>query len=250
MLVMSGQRTLSQNGAGELQLPDGKHVNSGAPISELLLWHEKCTLLPIFVFLVEATKPLRSTMAGQWTGWTMISTLCWWRVGVVQVNVPESSFWAWKILNRYSNVRSLPSSSVHPSGYFLFSQINKENSHLIDQHPIRNRVLTISFWLDKKRLGTLSTWFPSVRPSIINRCSVTTDSRLLDPFRQPEFLKKEQTIAKLSLWRMAESLVSIAFSSRRHSRTIDCVNSVRRTLENWSARLALLALIMARPSRE
>ena len=37
ILVMSGQRTLSQNGVGELQLPDGRQVNSGAPIKELLL---------------------------------------------------------------------------------------------------------------------------------------------------------------------------------------------------------------------
>lgn len=76
MLVMSGQRTLSQNGGGELQLPDGRQTNSGAPISALLLWHEKWTLVPILVFFVDATKPLRSMMAGQWTGWTMISTLC------------------------------------------------------------------------------------------------------------------------------------------------------------------------------
>ena len=120
ILVMSGQRTLSQNGVGELQLPDGRQVNSGAPIKELLLWQEKWTLTPIFVFLVDATNPLRSTIAGQWTGWTIISTLCWWRVGVVHVNVPESSFCAWKILSRYSSVLSRPSSSVHPSGYFLY----------------------------------------------------------------------------------------------------------------------------------
>lgn len=68
MLVMSAHRTLSQKGAGELQLPDGKQVSSAAPMSELLLWQEKWTLLPILVFLLEATSPLRSTMAGQWTG--------------------------------------------------------------------------------------------------------------------------------------------------------------------------------------
>lgn len=142
MLVISEQRTLSQNGVGELQLPDGRQVNSGAPIKELLLWHEKWTLTPIFVFLVDATNPLRSTIAGQWTGWTIISTLCWWRVGVVHVNVPESSFCAWKILSRYSSVRSRPSSSVHPSGYFLHKRkklLNLKTQSLMG-------TCAISFW--------------------------------------------------------------------------------------------------------
>lgn len=116
MLVISGHETLSQNGAGALQLPDGKQVNSGAPVNELLLWQENWTLVPILVFLVDTTNPLRSTIAGQWTLWTIISTLCWCRVGVVQVNVPESSFCACEIVSRYSSERSRPSSSVHPSG--------------------------------------------------------------------------------------------------------------------------------------
>ena len=76
--TVSGQRTLSQNGMGAFQLPDGRQVTSGAPTSELPFWHEKWTLVFILVFLVEMASPLRSAMGigAQWTGRTTISTLC------------------------------------------------------------------------------------------------------------------------------------------------------------------------------
>ena len=95
-------------------------MTSAVPMSELPLSQENLTLDPIFVFLLETINPLRSGMGAQWTGWTMISTLWEYRTGVVQVKMPVSSFWAWKMLSRYSSWSSLPLSVAHPSGYFLF----------------------------------------------------------------------------------------------------------------------------------
>jgi hypothetical protein len=130
-LVMSEQRTLSQKGIGEFHVPDGRQVSSGAPIKALLFWQEKNTLVPILVLRFEAMSPLRSGICGQCTGWTIISTLWWCRVGVVHVNIPESSFCAWKMLSRYSSVLSRPSSSVQPSGYFLYFAIDNNIRRLI-----------------------------------------------------------------------------------------------------------------------
>lgn len=58
--------SLSQTGNGELQLPEGRHTISGAPISALPFAQLNLTCVFIFVLWVLTIRPLLCGISGQW----------------------------------------------------------------------------------------------------------------------------------------------------------------------------------------
>lgn len=58
---------LSHIGNGALQLPEGRHTISEAPMRELPFMHENFSLVFIFVLWVLTVKPLLWGTTGQWT---------------------------------------------------------------------------------------------------------------------------------------------------------------------------------------
>lgn len=60
---------LSHTGRGALQLPLGKQISSDAPINELPLIHDKCTLELSLVSLLSTFSPRREYISGQLTAW-------------------------------------------------------------------------------------------------------------------------------------------------------------------------------------
>lgn len=108
---ISPHSTLSQTGNSALQLPLGKQNSSDAPNNELPFEQDNRTRVLSFVSFVFTIKPRRIGISGQLIAFTTTSTACSCLAGVMHEYVPESSATASKILKRYSNVESRPSSA-------------------------------------------------------------------------------------------------------------------------------------------